>query len=107
MLGWPKICGLAHAALWECSYKKGCSRPSFRADTAPLSLDRSSLPRAAGLMDTAKSMYKPGVITPGQPGRAVVGNFHQIPCKFNGKWVGMPWNREAKAAGRVPWPPLS
>ena len=28
-----------------------------------------------------------------------VGSFHQIPCKFNGKWVGLLWNREAKGAG--------
>jgi hypothetical protein len=34
----------------------------------------------------------PGVITPCQPGWPNVGNFHQIPYKFNGKWVGMLWN---------------
>jgi hypothetical protein len=34
-----------------------------------------------------------------------VGNFHQIPCRFNGKRVGMLWNREAKGAGRPSGPP--
>ena len=29
------------------------------------------------------------VITPGQPGGPTVDNFHQISCKFNGKWAGI------------------
>ena len=34
-------------------------------------------------------------------------NFHQIPCRFNGKRVGILWNREAKGAGRASLAPLS
>jgi hypothetical protein len=34
-----------------------------------------------------------------------VGNFKWIPYRCNEKWVGDPWNREAKGAGRPPWPP--
>ena len=30
---------------------------------------------------------------------------HQLPCESNAKWVGMLWKREAKGAGRPPWPP--
>jgi hypothetical protein len=38
----------------------------------------------------------PGVTTPGQSGGPKVGNFHQTPRKFNGEWVGILCNREAK-----------
>jgi hypothetical protein len=34
-----------------------------------------------------------------------VGDFHQIPCKFNGKRAGILWNHQAKGAGQPPWPP--
>jgi hypothetical protein len=42
----------------------------------------------------------PGVITPSQPEGTTVGHFHQIPYKFNEKWVGIIlWTRQAKGAG--------
>ena len=47
------------------------------------------------------------MINPVQPGGPAVGSFHQTPCKFNGKWVGMLWNREVKGAGRPPGPGLA
>jgi hypothetical protein len=51
----------------------------------------------------------PRVITPGQPGGLEVGSFHHIQFKFNGKRVGMLWNRggHSRGAGRHPCPPES
>jgi hypothetical protein len=51
------------------------------------------------------SQSSPGVVTPAQPGGPTTGNFHQIAWRSNGKWVGILCNREAKGAGRPPWPP--
>jgi hypothetical protein len=58
----------------------------------------SAVPRAA------RRTSAPRVITPAQPGWPTVGNFHQIPCKFNWKWAGIRWDRQAKRAGRPPGP---
>jgi hypothetical protein len=44
---------------------------------------------------------QPGVTTPAQPGGPTVGNFHENPCNFDEKWVGILCNREAKG-GRAP-----
>ncbi len=58
------------------------------------------LSRGRGLLDARIAV--PEVITPGQPEGTAVGN-HQIPCRFNEKWVGIIYNREAKGAGQGPW----
>jgi hypothetical protein len=45
-------------------------------------------------------------VIPAHPGGPLVGSFHQIACKFNAKWVGILWSRQAKGAGGRPlWPP--
>jgi hypothetical protein len=39
-----------------------------------------------------RARAEPRMITSAQPGGPAVGNFHQIPCKFNGTWVGILWD---------------
>ena len=53
---------------------------------------------------TGAVQTRPGVITPGQSRESSVGTFRQIACHFDGKWVEILWNRQAKGDG---WPPLS
>ena len=68
-------------------------RASRRAIGAALDPECDGVPAGAEV---------PGVIPPGQPGGPSIDNCHQIPCKFNGKWVGTLCNREAKGTRRPP-----
>ena len=47
------------------------------------------------------------MIAPAQSGRPSVGTFRHIAYRFNGEWVGILRNRQAKGAGRPPLAPLS
>jgi hypothetical protein len=62
-------------------------RPTWQIGCAPSASETTS----GDLMGDASRSAK-GV----GGGQRYAGTFHQIPCKFNGKWVGMLWNREAK-----------
>ena len=68
-------------------------------------LDLEAISRADMMTTSPTTQYSvPGVMTPAQPGGPLIDSCHQIPCKFNGKWVGTLCNREAKGARRPPDP---
>jgi hypothetical protein len=79
--------------------KRHCDRalPGRRAQARAAARDEEAVGREEDLLQLL-----PRLITPSQPGGPTyqVGNFQWIPCKTNGKWVGILWNRQAKGAGR-------
>jgi hypothetical protein len=104
----PDMYIAAHANVpWKREYgyctSSLSSSVTVRSSLAPDSLPSRPPPMAPS---TSAVCSSPGVITllTGRPRGHTIGNFHQIPCGFNGKRVGTLCNREPKGGRAAPLP---